>query len=278
MKVNNEAVNSVVSDRWSGTRGFSFLEVLTALAILGLVSSSVLLVINRCMASAADSALRMEAFLLARENLERVLIRDSVEEWVEYGTSDKSPGISWQTVIEAFPEPVGGEMWVRAVCSAEYGDSKGETRRVELIHWIAKLTEQQAGQILQEEDMARLELEQVLPSMEEAAVYAGVDVQTLEEWVENGLLGTPDGEFLKYNLDLFMENKGNLTDEQKARQMESVMELAMALRTLQKEWEHAVEAAPNAGRAVDPTTGLTYEQLLSMSVGEVVELLKQRRN
>ena len=43
-------------------KGFSLPEVVAALIILGLVSSSVLVVINRCMVSAANSALRMQAF------------------------------------------------------------------------------------------------------------------------------------------------------------------------------------------------------------------------
>lgn len=261
--------------RQAGMGGFSFLEVLTSLAILGLISSSVLLVINRCVASAADSALRMEAFILARENLERVLLSDSVEESVEYGQSDKYADITWQTVIEAFPEPVGGQMWVRAVCSAEYIDSRGDTRRVELVHWITKLTDQQVDQVLEEGDLARLEFEQFVPTREEAAVYAGVDIETLDHWVQNGLLMTPDSGFIKYNLDLFLEAGGNPTDEQKARQMESIMELAMTLRTLQKEWEQIAEISP---QAIDPTTGLTYEQLQNLSISEVVELLKQRQD
>jgi hypothetical protein len=122
-----------------------------------------------------------------------------------------------------------------------------------------------------------LEDEQLLPTAEEAALYAGVDAKTLTQWVENGLLTTPDGGFLKHNLDLFVDSRGNPTDEQKARQMESITELAMALRTLQKEWEQGAEASGGAGGR-DPTTGLTYEQLQKMSVSEVMELLKQRQN
>ena len=83
-------------------RGFTLLEVLAALAILALASSSVMIVIDRCVASASDSTLRMEAFELVRENLEKILILDAVEESADYGTSDKYPDISWQTVIEGF--------------------------------------------------------------------------------------------------------------------------------------------------------------------------------
>ncbi|MFA5252310.1 MAG: type II secretion system protein, partial [Phycisphaerae bacterium] len=75
---------------------FSLVEVMTALIILALISSSVLVVINRCMASAADSSLRMQAFEVARDNMETLLSRDEVEETVEYGSSDKYPEIKWQ--------------------------------------------------------------------------------------------------------------------------------------------------------------------------------------
>ena len=88
---------------------FSLVEAVTALIILALISSSVLVVINRCMASAADSALRMQAFEVARDNMETLLSKDSVNEMVEYGSSDKHPEIKWQTTVEMFYEPAAME-------------------------------------------------------------------------------------------------------------------------------------------------------------------------
>jgi prepilin-type N-terminal cleavage/methylation domain-containing protein len=249
--------------------GFSLLEVLTALAILALASSSVLLVIDRCVNSASDSALRMEAFRLVRENLEQVLVRDSVEESIEYGASDLYPDISWETVIEAFPEPVNGQMWVRAICLAEYTDSRDEAQKVELIHWISALTDQQAGALLNEEEMAKLEAEQILATAEDAAQYARINVETLELWIENGLLTTEDGGFLKYNLDLFVKSRGEPGEQDKAKQVQSIEELAMALRTMQNELEEGGDGSE---------TGLSPEQLEQMDVGEVMELLNQRQN
>ena len=108
-------------------------------------------------------------------------------------------------------------MWVRAVCTAEYTDSKGQTQKVELMHWITELTDQQAGQLMDDEDLAKLEVDQYLATAEEAAKYARINVDTLEQWVENGLLTTEDDGFLKYNLDLFVQSKGNPTAEEKAR-------------------------------------------------------------
>ena len=106
-------------------RAFSLVEVLTALAILALISSSVLVVINRGVASAADSALRIQAFEVARENMEKLLASTSLEENVEYGESNKYPEISWTTVVETFYEPITSRMWVRGICSAEYRDTEG---------------------------------------------------------------------------------------------------------------------------------------------------------
>ena len=49
---------------------FTLVEVMMALSILALISSSVLVVIDRCVVSGADSALRMQAFEVARANME----------------------------------------------------------------------------------------------------------------------------------------------------------------------------------------------------------------
>jgi prepilin-type N-terminal cleavage/methylation domain-containing protein len=130
---------------------FTLVEVMTALIILALISSSVLIVINRCMACAADSALRMQAFEVARDNMETLLSKDSVNEMVEYGSSDKHPEIRWQTTVEAFYEPVTEQMWVRAICSAEYADTAGEAQTIELTHWLTGLTREQLIQMIKQE-------------------------------------------------------------------------------------------------------------------------------
>ncbi len=245
--------------------GFTLLEVIAALAILGLAASSVLVVIDRCVSSAANSALRMEAFTLARENLEKILVRDSVDETVDYGTSERYPDVSWQTVIEGFPEPVSGQMWVRAVCSAEYKDSTGETQKIELIHWITPLSDQQAGQLVGQQDLEKLEVEQVIKTDQEAATYAKVDADTIAQWLETGLVKTDDDMFLRYNLDVFIQTQGNPTPEQKAQQVKSVRELAMKLRMEQKE--------PGQTEG----TGLPKEQLEKMTPDQIMDLMNRRR-
>jgi hypothetical protein len=132
---------------------FSLVEVVTALIILAFISFSVLVVINRCMASAADSELRMQAFEVARDNMETLLSKDSVEEMVEYGSSVKYPEIKWQTTVEMFYEPEASEqmqVWVRGVCSAEYTDAAGEVQTIELTHWLTGLTKEQLIEMLKQ--------------------------------------------------------------------------------------------------------------------------------
>lgn len=256
--------------------GFSLFEVMTALAILALVSSSVLVVIDRCVISATDSALRMDAFKLARENMEEILAADSVTETVEYGTSDAYGDMAWQTVVEAFPEPATGNMWIRAISSAEYVDSAGETQTVELEHWIAELTDQQADQLAGQQDLDELAAEQLVETLEDAAEYAGVDVETFKQWVENGMLTTEDGAFIRYNIDFYVRSNGDPSAEDRARQVESIEELAMSLRTRGQE-QDPTSGSRQGADGIDPTTGLPYEKLEQMEIGEVIELLKDRQ-
>ena len=139
-------------------KGFSLPEVVAALIILALISSSVLVVVNRCMASAADSVMRMRAFEAARENMEALLSSESIKETVEYGSVKECPGIQWQTVVEMFYEPITARMWIQAVCSAEYTDTKGEVQTVELTHWLTDLTEQQVLEIIEQMEEERKQL------------------------------------------------------------------------------------------------------------------------
>jgi prepilin-type N-terminal cleavage/methylation domain-containing protein len=217
--------------------GFTLLEVLTALAILALASSSVLLVIDRCLASASDLALRMEAFDLVRDNMEKILCLDAVAESVDFGTSEKYSGISWQTVVEGFSEPISGQMWARAICSADYLDSRGEKQKVELVRWLTPLTDQQAGQLATQQDLDKLEAEQALKTDEDAAAYARIDTDTLRQWGADGLVKTQDGMYLRYNLDVFVKSQGKPTPEEKAQQVTSIQDLALRQKVEMKEME-----------------------------------------
>jgi len=131
---------------------------MAAIAILSYVFLGLLVVMNRYMSSAVDSVMRMQAFEVARKNMEDLLTSDLVEESVEFGDSEKYPDIQWQTVVESFTVPLTDKMWVQAICSAEYTDSEGEVRKIELTHWLTDLTKAQEQQILarQEEEKERL--------------------------------------------------------------------------------------------------------------------------
>jgi len=150
-------------------KAFSLAETVAAVAILAFICSSVLVVINRYMDSAVDSVMRMRAFEVARKNMEELLTSDLVEESVEFGDCERYPDIQWETVVESFYEPITEKMWIQAICSAEYTDSEGEVRKIELTHWLTDLTKEQTQQILarQEEEKERLaeEAEEMLDEL-----------------------------------------------------------------------------------------------------------------
>jgi len=258
-------------------KAFSLIEVLTALAILALVSSSVLVVINRCMASAADSALRMQAFEVARDNMETLLSRDSVKEMVEYGSSDKYPEIRWQITVETFYEPVTERMWVRAVCSAEYADMASDVQTIELTHWLTGLTKKQLLEIIAEKKRLT---EDVIETDEEAADYAGVDVATIQQWVENGMPKTEDGFYIKDWLDLYARTNGRPTVEDRNRLAKEDAELEEAEdkqdekgEEEQKEEKDEKEEETDRDKAEEKLIcGYTMEELMQMDFDQVWQI------
>jgi hypothetical protein len=246
---------------------FSLAEVVTALIILALFSSSVLVVINRCITSTSDFTLRMRAFEVARENMEALLSKDSVEESVEYGASDKYPEINWQTVVETFYEPITASMWLRGICSAEYVDTEGQRQTVELTHWLTGLTREQLMQIMNQQQEELLAT-QLLETLEQAAEYAGVETETIEQWIDNGMQTTENGFFIKSNLDLYKSTNGEPSPEEKSRQISSEADLIR---------QNAEQNLPGWQEEIDPKTGLTYEELEQMDISEIWEILKEKQ-
>ena len=264
------------SKKIAAKSAFSLVEVLTALAILALISSSVLVVINRGVASAADSALRIQAFEVARENMEKLLASTSLEEGVEYGESNKYPDISWTTVVETFYEPISSRMWVRGICSAEYRDTEGQEQTVELTHWLTGLTKEQLLEVTTREDEEGQLTDQLIGTIEGAAEYAGVDVQIIERWLDNGMLTTKDGSFVRMNLDIYISSGGDPSPEDKKLQVQSEAEL-IKLRGRQGEPGGPEGDKQGWQDEIDPKTGLTYGELENMDASEVWEVLKNRR-
>ncbi len=251
---------------------FSLPEVMAALAILALTSSSVLVVIDRCVTSSANSTQRMRAFEVARENMEKLLASSSVQEGIDYGESEKYPEITWETVIETFYEPITSRMWLRGVCSAKYNDMEGQEQTVELTHWLTDLSKEQLLKIMERdkgegvEDLAG----QIFQSLEEAAEYAGVDIETIQKWLDNGMLTTESGAFIKDNLDLYMKTNGEPSEEEKNGQIKSESELRSKIK------------GTDSGQAghqdeIDPKTGLTYGELEKMDFSEIWELMQNRQ-
>jgi hypothetical protein len=202
---------------------------MTACVLLAFIGSSVWVVMDRCMISAADTTQRMRAFVIAQDNMEKLLIAESVEEMIEYGVSEKFPDIRWQTAVESFYEPLGSRMWVRAVCSAEYTDAAGETKTVELTHWLTDLTNEQLQQMTERTQLQRQQLARhIIETAGLAAQYAGVDVSTIRQWVRNGMPTTADGSYLKPWLDTYLRTDGKPTVQDKQDAITEYPELAAA--------------------------------------------------
>jgi prepilin-type N-terminal cleavage/methylation domain-containing protein len=251
-------------------KGFSLPEVVAAVIILGLVSSGVLVVISRCMVSAADSALRMRAFEVARENMEVLLTSDSLKEMAEYGSSDKYPEIEWQTVVETFYEPLTSRMWIQAVCSAEYTDIDNEVQTVELTNWLTNVSKEDVRKILQEQQQEdELLAEQIIETEEEAAEYAGVDEETIRQWVKNGMLKTEDGYYIKNQLDLYIDNDGNPSIEDKRWQAKVDAYIIDPTKRKRKKSEQDIpgkddKQGPMEEPRVKRFGGYTLEELINM--------------
>jgi type II secretory pathway pseudopilin PulG len=197
-------------------KAFSLAETVAALVILAFMSTSVLVVINNYMASAADSVMHMQAFEVVRNNMEKLVASSSLEESVEYGTSEIYPDIRWETSVEMFYEPLNAKMWIQAICSAEYTDSEGEVQTIELTHWLTDLTKAQSLQILAQQEREREKLAgEIIETLEEAAIYAGVDEQTIQQWVKNGMKLTEEGYYIMSQLDLYRDTNGRPTIQDK---------------------------------------------------------------
>ena len=207
--------------------GFTLMEGMAAVALLAFISASAWVVMQRCMMSAADSTQRMRAFEIARENMEKLLGFASVTEMTEYGVSEKFPDIRWQTTVETFYQPINSGMWVRAVCSAEYSDSSGENKTVELTHWLTELTEEQVQELMRRMELKKQQLARHIIETEDlAAEYAGVSVETIRQWVQNGMPVTENSEYLKPWLDLYLQTDGSPTELEKQSLLYEFPELA----------------------------------------------------
>jgi Tfp pilus assembly protein PilV len=122
-----------------------------ALVILGMIIASIFTILNRCVDMVADCQTKVEAFNIARGNMEKLLAQKSLSDTFEYGTSETNPDINWETNVESFYEPVSNKMWMRAVCTCEFKTSAGEDDKVELTQWLTSLSQKQIMQITEQQ-------------------------------------------------------------------------------------------------------------------------------
>lgn len=205
--------------------GFSLPEAMAALLILSIICSGVFVIIERSVKAAADMEIRMHAFEVAQQNMEKILCTRPVTEEVDYGISEIYPSIEWTTSVEVFGDPEGGwRMWVKAVCSAEYRDTEDVLQKIEFTHWISQLTKAQIDEYLgrQEGILAG----QLLLTIEDAAEYAEVGVDTIMEWESNGMEKYED-QYVKMYLDLYKGSGGHPTAELKKQVEDSFKVLLM---------------------------------------------------
>ena len=208
---------------------FTLVEVVAALALLSIMISSVLVMMNNYVGAVIDMRLRQQAFELARSNMEMLLSESKLPDIYEYGESETNPDIQWETTVEPFYEPVKNRMWIRAVCSVFFVDSKGQDQDVELEHWITNLTAAQIKQILaqqqvEEEYMSLLQEGQYTDIQQTTLAYLeqeSLDVEAYKDFLEqqrrqkleyldkNGMKGYDEFlEELEEEENIFLENLG----------------------------------------------------------------------
>jgi type II secretory pathway pseudopilin PulG len=154
--------------------GFTLLEVVTALLILGTICATVLTAMNRAITTAIDLRKRTQAFETARENMENLLCLMTISDTSDFGTHPIYPDIEWETTVEPFTEPATSKMWIQAVCTASYPDSAGEIQKVTLTHWLTGLSDKQIKQILDQQKQEEKYLDLLNSNDETRAEQAAV--------------------------------------------------------------------------------------------------------
>jgi hypothetical protein len=213
---------------------------------------------------------------------------------VEYGSSVRHPEIQWKTAVETFYEPVTEQIWVRAICSAEYADTAGDARTIELTHWLTGLTKEQIIQMMEEMQKRKGQSsEDVIETAEDAADYTGVDVATIQRWVEKGMPKTENGFYIKDWLDLYARTNGEPTIEDRERLMKKDANLEKAKgeqdKQEQKDMPDEANKPDEASKPDEVSTpdevdkpdeqnagtlcGYTREELMKMDFGKVWEIL-----
>ena len=141
-------------------KAFTLMEVVMAVMIIGVIITSIMTVMNQCIAAAIDSRTNMQAFEIVRNNMETLLAENKLAEKIEFGISEANPDIQWETLIETFTEPITNSMWLQAACSATYTDQNGEFQTVELKHWLSEVSPALQKKLKDQEQKERELMEQ----------------------------------------------------------------------------------------------------------------------
>ncbi len=171
---------------------FTFIEVVAAAALLTILLSSVLIVMDNFVDAVIDMRLRQQAFELARSNMETLLSKSTLSNMAEYDTSETNPDLYWETIVEPFYEPITDRMWIRAICSAGFTDTKGQEEEIELEHWITNLTTAQIKQIMDQQQVEAEYLELIrdggLTDIQKTTIayleQADLDIQKYKDFIE----------------------------------------------------------------------------------------------
>jgi hypothetical protein len=144
-------------------------------------------------------------------------------------------------------------MWVRAVCTAEYTDTEGTPKKVELTNWLTNLSDDQVSQLtarsaLQKKAIAK----HIIETEELAAEYAGVNAETLRKWVKNGMPMTDTGEYLKPWLDLYLQTSGNPTGQDRQDTLAKYPELSIARPATTTQGQSTTTGTQTSGAQAQP--------------------------
>jgi hypothetical protein len=187
-------------------KAFTLVEVAVTIVVVGLIVGTSMTILDNLIGAMSDIRLHTDAFETARQNMESLLSEQNIRDKIEYGISEIHPEIQWQTVIEPFYEPITNAMWIRAICSAGYTDSKGTYQEVELEHWLTNLPANVVRQIIQQQKMEEEYLD-LLSGTASGQAEAALQETTIAYLEEEGL-----------NVDAYM----SFLERQRRRKLEYI--------------------------------------------------------
>ena len=157
--------------------GFTLIEAIAALAIVGFVCGTVVLVINNSLDAMTDYQSRLRAIDAARENIELILSNETLPEFSESGISELYPDIEWTRGVEVATFPASGKFWLRAFSSANFYNTDGELEEIEFENWLTPLSPQQERLVRED----RQKEQEYLYELQEAELQEQAEEQALEQ-------------------------------------------------------------------------------------------------